>query len=794
MKIIRNLVPIAFLLCLLGSTQILFARNNSDSVRVRVTYHSQKLGTLELAWGINNWHEPAQALLPHGTIITDEKAYTPMQRKGQDFSTILKLPKGTHLDFFFRSQKNAAGQRHQAFDTNGGDLYGLVAMDDIVYPVKDTLLWLKDKEFNLLFWALKILAAALVLLVVSVLLFRKKSKPGPVHLFPAAWLCGGLITVAARAEIAHTSLFAPKAFFAAIHQDAFLFFCVGVTGTVLLALTDKRKTLQKATSIFLFVLLLLITVISILNIEVIKQLGTPFNYKWLVYSDFLKESDSKKEAAKVLNAWYMGRVSMLILAFLILSKALQYLFAQVAVRRVLPFLMGGALLLTLLLSMNLFGSRNIPASRRETPVWAFARSLFEPANKERILQMELPPQVGQYFTSIAAARTLPKVMDSIDNILVFVSESTPANLVSLYNDGFNATPNLKAWSSKGKIFDNMYAHIPSTGNSMISMVTGTYPTLSFHSALMENVRWQQPSLPMLLNRAGWQTGLFFASDLQYSRMDSFALRQGFNTIRDRNNMHCKVLAEMKDKTLDVIDDACVVNEYQTWLQQHGGKKKMAVLWTNQTHSPYYSDQSKAFTGDKRKLNQYLNALNHSDSLFGALMQSLEKSGTLQNTLVIFTADHGEAFGTHNQHSHASRIYEENVHIPMVLIQPRIFKGERDTLVRNMVDLPATIAQVAGLNKPHGWYGHSLMEQPAENRAFFVSPYTDLLVGTRNKAWKFIYNVDNRDVELYNLQSDPGEKHNIADKFPKVVQEQSQYIFGWMQQVHGYYQRIKPSSK
>ncbi|OLY92809.1 hypothetical protein BUE76_13615 [Cnuella takakiae] len=772
------------------------ARHPADSlVRLQVTYHTNKLDALEIVWGLNDWNEPESQLLPAGTKVRDEMAFTPMERKGGVFVAELNLPQGAQLNFYFRAEFNKALSSYRAYDTNEGDLYAIKVGGKALYSIRDKNLGIYAQGFNLLYLAGKILLMALILFSVLYFVNRYKVQPAPVHLFLGAWLSGWLFTMAARAQITHTSLLKPKSFLAALQQDALLLFILGFAGTLLLALTARKIKWQKAVSYLLFALLFFISLVSILNIEVIKQLGTPFNYKWLYYSDFLKESDSKKQAAQVLDGLYIGRLAMLMVAFVLLSKSIQYLAALIPARKLQVFTWVGYLLV-LAITLPIFSRHHIAPSRKETPVWAFARSFFEPANLNRIQEMKLPGAVTNYFSDATAARVWqqPGGIDSINNIIVFVSESTPANLVSLYTNEFDATPKLKAWSRFGRVYDNMYVHIPSTGNSMISLVTGVYPMIDYNSALNNGTVWEQSALPTVLNKAGWQTGLFFASDLRYSEMDSFAHRQGFGTIRDRNNMPCKVLAQRKDSTLDVMDDACVVHEYLGWLEGNKGKKNMAVVWTNQTHSPYYSDGKKKFTDKKGSVNQYLNALHHSDSLFGQLMNTLAQSGKLQSTLVVFAADHGEAFGTHDQRSHASRIYEENVRIPLVLIQPRLFRGERDSVIRSMVDLPATIAQVCGLPKPKGWYGKSLFEPLPDSRSFFVSPYTDLLVGTRNGKWKFIYNVDNKDAELYDLQKDPAEKYNLSGRYPEVVKEQSQYVFGWMQQVQKDYSRMVPNNQ
>jgi arylsulfatase A-like enzyme len=122
----------------------------------------------------------------------------------------------------------------------------------------------------------------------------------------------------------------------------------------------------------------------------------------------------------------------------------------------------------------------------------------------------------------------------------------------------------------------------------------------------------------------------------------------------------------------------------------------------------------------------------------------------------------------------------------------LFKGEKSSSIHGMIDVAPTIAHVAGLPKPAGWQGKSMLAGGVHSRSFFVSPYTDLLIGTRNNNWKYIFNVDNGEAELYNLEQDPKEKHNVADKHPQVVQVQHEALTGWFQYVHGQYKQYAAS--
>ena len=169
-------------------------------------------------------------------------------------------------------------------------------------------------------------------------------------------------------------------------------------------------------------------------------------------------------------------------------------------------------------------------------------------------------------------------------------------------------------------------------------------------------------------------------------MSKYAAAQNFATIEDNGSIPCNKSFKITQSNIDGLDDSCMVGRYLNWLHNSPGEKTFSLLWTNQTHNPYYNYSNELYSTSNQTLNRYLNALHHTDQVFDQLMNSLSKSGQLEKTLVIFLADHGEAFSTHDQKLHASRVYEENVHIPCLLFNPILFKGTRNDNIFGLVDI------------------------------------------------------------------------------------------------------------
>jgi lipoteichoic acid synthase len=155
-------------------------------------------------------------------------------------------------------------------------------------------------------------------------------------------------------------------------------------------------------------------------------------------------------------------------------------------------------------------------------------------------------------------------------------------------------------------------------------------------------------------------------------------------------------------------------------------------------------------------------------------------GQLDSTLIITLGDHGEAFGRHGQYVHASNIYEENVHIPLVFINRRLFAGEESSVIAGQVDIAPTVLDLLGLPQPSDWQGRSLFASDRSPRTYFFAPWADLLFGYREGERKNIFNATSGQYEAYDLKDDPQETRNLIDQLPGARQQILDRTAAWVQ--------------
>jgi arylsulfatase A-like enzyme len=210
-----------------------------------------------------------------------------------------------------------------------------------------------------------------------------------------------------------------------------------------------------------------------------------------------------------------------------------------------------------------------------------------------------------------------------------------------------------------------------------------------------------------------------------------------------------------------------------------------------THYPYYAPENPIeFTADDEiGLNRYLNGLRRADEAIGRLLASLEERGLDRSTLVVVVGDHGEAFGRHKQYGHAGRIFEANVHVPCMLINPVLFPGGReDDRVAGLLDLAPTVLQLLGEPRPESFQGRSLFEPTPGNSVHFFVPNAGKSshFGYREGNLKLIYEPVQPVVEVYDLAADPEETINVAERHAAFVRRGKQRIAAWVKQQEAYY--------
>ena len=163
-----------------------------------------------------------------------------------------------------------------------------------------------------------------------------------------------------------------------------------------------------------------------------------------------------------------------------------------------------------------------------------------------------------------------------------------------------------------------------------------------------------------------------------------------------------------------------------------------------------------------------------------VFEAVRRAGQQDDTLIVVTGDHGQAFGyPHESFMQGRTIYEEDVRVPLLLWFPRRYEvPTRSTTVGSHVDLAPTIADLAGLPLAPDWQGRSLFDTRRGPRAYFYVTEDEFMLGVREDRWKYILNVRDGSEELFDLTVDPGEQRNVGGLHPDICVRLRRRLAAW----------------
>ncbi len=359
------------------------------------------------------------------------------------------------------------------------------------------------------------------------------------------------------------------------------------------------------------------------------------------------------------------------------------------------------------------------------------------------------------------------------NIIVITLDTTRADRMDFLGSKRGLTPNLDTLARDGIVFTHAYSHVPITTASHTTIFTGTYPQFNHVNDFGVPISPRLPYLPDLLHHDGYHTGAFVGS-LILDPLDGTA--PGFDRGYDVYDAGFHLRRHGMDRYQSVERRAGVVVDHALgWLSQL--QNGPFFLWVHMydAHDPY--DPPEPFK-DKYKSQPYDGEIAYADSCVGKLLDQLRKHDLYDETLIAVMADHGESLGAHGENTHGIFLYDETLHVPLVIKLP--LNREHGSDVENrvgLVDVAPTILQVAGLPIPKEMQGEALIApakaQPSPAEAKKAGDDRILYAETdyphRGFGWsslrairtgKYLY-IQAPERELYNQDSDPEDLHNLA---------------------------------
>jgi arylsulfatase A-like enzyme/Tfp pilus assembly protein PilF len=373
----------------------------------------------------------------------------------------------------------------------------------------------------------------------------------------------------------------------------------------------------------------------------------------------------------------------------------------------------------------------------------------------------------------------------LPNIILITLDTTRADRMGFLGSERGLTPNLDALARHGVVFTRAYAQVPLTTPSHAALLTGTYPQFNHVEDLGSPLGAGLPYLPDLLHQHGYHTAAFIGSMvLDPASGGAPGFDRGFD-VYDADFHNPKVGEDRYQSMERRAED--VANRAMGWLSHH--QQTPFFLWLHfyDAHEPY--DPPEPFKSHFAS-EPYDGEIAYTDSVVGSVLEVLQRHGLYQNTVIAVAADHGEAFGEHGERWHGMFLYDETIHVPLLLKLPaERFARERVEARVALADVAPSLLQAAKIPIPSAVQGQSLFplmeaskpaagkesaskqSRPADRAIYSETDYPHRAFGwSALSSWrvqKYLY-VQAPKKELYDQASDPGALKNLADTSQAVA--------------------------
>ncbi len=402
----------------------------------------------------------------------------------------------------------------------------------------------------------------------------------------------------------------------------------------------------------------------------------------------------------------------------------------------------------------------------------------------------LDPATGQsiaqaYFS--APILSGPAAYEQRRNLLLISLDTLRADRLGIYGYDKPTSPNIdRIFREEGTVIEQFYSNAADTLLGHTAMLYGLLPC---QGLVVDHARSNHPpwalSLGEVLASAGYRTAAFTENAYLAG---AFGFDRGFDRYVEEKEIEVSGATAERGMALGHIERT--FSRGLQWLESNHERPFFLFLHTYQVHGPYTpptqyvrrlpeppdADQA------ARDSAAYDAEIAYTDEQVGHLIDRLAELRLDRNTLVVVTADHGEEFGEHGRRLHGTALHDEIVQIPLLLRGPDIVSaGVRRTGRVSLVDLMPTLLDLVEVKLPSGLFGRSFAENLHEGgrplRARIFAEADGKVAFTYagvDEAWvrpSFsvtdwplrlirIGTPDGARFELYDLEADPAERHDL----------------------------------
>lgn len=370
------------------------------------------------------------------------------------------------------------------------------------------------------------------------------------------------------------------------------------------------------------------------------------------------------------------------------------------------------------------------------------------------------------------------------NFLLITIDATRFDHTTVGGYARDTTPNLAVLAKRSVVFTDANAPSAGTMASVPAILTSKF----FHDgiALDDHVKRGMPPrlkpsnvlLSEVLKRGNYHTGAI----LTHEYFNDWGMEQGFDTFDKELGLKGNPYSITSDK---VTDKAIA------WISHHSGQKWF--LWCHylDPHGRYVAHPGETSYGSS-EMDLYDGEIHYTDKHLGRLFRELARMPDAERTIIIITADHGDAFREHGFINHGQALYRELLNVPLIVAIPDL-PARRVAGPTTPLDILPTVADLAGIDisdlSPEGeslvpqlFYGRDAKDRIVFSETNWPRP----LRAAISDKYKLILALKSNVYELYNRKTDPWEKRNVASRDTAGMATMKPYLDDWLERV--YYNR------
>ena len=450
--------------------------------------------------------------------------------------------------------------------------------------------------------------------------------------------------------------------------------------------------------------------------------------------------------------------------------------------------------------------------------------------------------IGIFFHSILMSFIIPPKIRllsiKLPNIILLTVDTLRKDHISLYGYPRKTTPNLDENFNQGYRFNRCIATLPETGPNYASIFTGLYPfehRVFANGIQLDTSRHKISTLGVELQKAGYHTvshlttgipgkfsNLDYGIDELYQHGMKIKHNSGFDLKSLVTNLYYCYKTFILDRKIEVQYLCPETQRAIQWLNCRPKEPFFVHIYLHWPHEPYGDrmiDLPKEFSNDcpyqepfadstengineiRKTRNNYDNDIYYTDIQIGAIVEALKKLEYWDESLIIFTADHGEDLGERIDDQqpyfgHSKWLYESASCVPLIFIPPNNAL-ENEIVIDNpvsSVDIAPSILTMTGLFCPSSMQGVSLFTieykirrdlnnvrpwAPAFNLAIDWSPYHEDYAAIFTEEWTCINNYQDTTLELYHAASDYHCVNNLYYEENTIADSLNNILLNWM---------------